>query len=118
VPSNRADGYARKLQWRLAQSLQAGGEGASKGVIGIEAGEHLQRLPNTIYWQGLWRWGIRLFEGSTDRYLASLDRHYRDERAARLSEGGELLDAARRNWHGALPPAGGRSAVRYLSRHA
>jgi len=46
VPSSRADGYARKLQWRLVQSLQAGGEGASKGVIGIEAGEHLQRLPS------------------------------------------------------------------------
>ena len=50
VPSNRADGRARKLQWRLVQSLQAGGEGASKGVIGIEAGEHLLRLPSTIYW--------------------------------------------------------------------
>jgi len=49
--------------------------------------------------------GIRLFEGSTDRYHASLDRFYRDERTARSSEGGELLDAARRNWHGSLPPA-------------
>lgn len=46
VPSNRADGHARKLQWRLVQSLRAGGEGASKGVIGIEAGEHLQRRPD------------------------------------------------------------------------
>ena len=104
VPSSRADGHVRKLQWRLVQSLQAGGEGASKGVIGIEAGEHLQRLPSTIYWQGLRRWGIRLVEGSTDRYHASLDGHYRDERQARSSEGGELLDAARRNWHGSLPP--------------
>ncbi len=104
VPSHRADASIRKLQWRLVQSLQAGGEGASKGVIGIEAGEHLQRLPSTIYWQGLRRWGIRLFEGSTDRYHASLDRYYRDERQARSSEGGELLDAAQRNWHGSLPP--------------
>ena len=104
VPSNRADACARRIQWRLVQSLQAGGEGASKGVIGIEAGENLQRLPSTIYWQGLRRWGIRLFEGSTDRYHASLDRHYRDERAARFSEGGELLDATHRNWHGSLPP--------------
>ena len=104
VPSDRVDRHARTLQWRLVQSLQAGGEGASKGVIGIEAGENLQRLPSTIYWQGLRRWGIRQFDGSTDRYHASLDRHYRDEGAARSSEGGELLDVRRRNWHGSLPP--------------
>src|SRR5215216_4684414 len=60
VSSNRADKRARELQWRLVQSLTAGGEGSSAGVIGIEAGEHLQRLPATIYWQGLRRWGIRL----------------------------------------------------------
>lgn len=29
APSNRADGHVRKRQWRLVQSLQAGGEGAS-----------------------------------------------------------------------------------------
>lgn len=86
------------------QSLQAGGEGSSAGLIGIEAGENLQRLPSMIYWQGLRRWGIRLFEGSIDRYHASLDGYYREERAARTSEAGELLDMAHRNWHGSLPP--------------
>ncbi|MDP9469638.1 MAG: DUF6361 family protein [Chloroflexota bacterium] len=104
VPSNRAGRRARELQWRLVQSLQAGGEGSSAGLIGIEAGENLQRLPSMIYWQGLRRWGIRLFEGSIDRYHASLDGYYREERAARTSEAGELLDMAHRNWHGSLPP--------------
>jgi len=104
VPSNRADRHARDLQWRLVQSLRAGGEGANAGLIGIEAGENVQRLPSTIYWQGLRRWGIRLFDGSTDRYHASLDGHHRQERAARSSEGGELLDPVHRHWHGSLPP--------------
>jgi hypothetical protein len=104
VPSNRADRRARQLQWQLVQSLKAGGEGPSAGVIGIEAGENIQRLPSTIYWQGLRRWGIRLFEGSTERYHASLDGYYREERAAKSSEGGELLDRAHRNWFGSLPP--------------
>jgi hypothetical protein len=104
VPSNRADRHARQLQWRLVQSLKAGGEGPNAGVIGIEAGENIQRLPSTIYWQGLRRWGIRLFEGSTERYHASLDRYYREERDSRSSEGGELLEKAHRNWFGSLPP--------------
>jgi hypothetical protein len=103
VPSNQVNARARTLQWRLVQALQAGGEGSSGGVIGIEAGEYVQRLPSTIYWQGLRRWGIRLFEGSTERYHASLDAWYRGERAARISEGGELLHVAQRNWHGSLP---------------
>jgi hypothetical protein len=101
VPSNRADKRARELQWRLVQSLRAGGEG--EGVIGIEAGENIQRLPSVIYWQGLRRWGIRLFEGSTERYQAWLDGYYREERVAKLSDGGELLDRAHRNWFGSLP---------------
>ena len=105
VSSNRADKRARELQWRIVQSLTAGGEGPNAGVIGIEAGENIQRLPSTIYWQGLRRWGIRLFEGSTERYHASLDGYYREERAVKSSDGGELLDSAHRNWFGSLPPA-------------
>ena len=49
VPSNGAGRRARELQWRLVQSLRAGGEGSNAGLIGIEAGENLQRLPSTIY---------------------------------------------------------------------
>src|SRR5215212_9695414 len=103
VPSSRADRRARELQGRLVQSLKAGGEGSNAGVIGIDAGENIQRLPSVIYWQGLRRWGIRLFEGSTERYHASLDRFYREEQAPKLSEGGELLDRADRNWFGSIP---------------
>jgi hypothetical protein len=105
VPSNRVDRRARELQGRLVQSLKAGGEGSNAGVIGIEAGENIQRLPSTIYWQGLRRWGILLFEGSTERYHASLDGYYREERSAKLSEGDELLERAHSNWFGSLPPA-------------
>jgi hypothetical protein len=86
-------------------SLRAGGMGPGQGVIGFDAGENLQRLPSAIYWYGLWRWGIRNAEGSEDRYHSSLDALYRAERAARVSDGGELLTAARRTWHHSLPPA-------------
>jgi len=118
VPSRGAAIYARKLQWQLVQSLQAGGE-SSGGVIGIDAGENLNRLPSTIYWQGIMRWEIRSFEGSTDRYHASLDQYYRAERSARSSDSGELLDAAHRNWHGSLPsaPTGFLSQTTFALQH-
>ena len=95
---------ARELHTQLVASLKAGGVGTNSGLIGIDAGDALQRLPSAIYWYGLGRWGIRLFSGSTDRYHASLDAHYRDEKAARLSDGGELVGTARRNWLPSLPP--------------
>jgi hypothetical protein len=103
TPSSAIGSAARERQARLVQSLLAGGEGANRGVIGIDAGERLLRPPSVIYWQGLGRWGIRRFDGSIERYHASLDRFYREQRAAAASEGGELLEPARRNWHGSLP---------------
>ncbi|HEX5164137.1 MAG TPA: DUF6361 family protein [Thermomicrobiales bacterium] len=103
VPSNRVDVHARKLQWQLVQSLKAGGEGSNAGIIGIEAGENVQRLPSDIYWQGLGRWGIRLAAGSTERYQASIDAVHRHERQASMSDGAELLTSARRSWDGSLP---------------
>ena len=57
------------------------------GTIRDTVGEHFFPGTSTIYWQGLQRWGIRLFEGSTDCYHATLDRHYH-ERACRGVVGG------------------------------
>lgn len=104
VPSSRAGGRAREVHTQLVASLKNGGVGTNAGLIGIDAGDALQRLPSAIYWYGLGRWGIRLFAGSTDRYHASLDAHYREERAARTSDGGELINPARHNWLPSLPP--------------
>lgn len=103
VPSNRAAARARELQWRLVQSLKAGGVGADRGVIGYEAGEGLQRLPSSIYWLGLRRWGIRRFDGSIEQYHASLDDWYPKMRIPRSSEGGELLLSGNHNWRETLP---------------
>ena len=104
VPSSRAGRRARELHTQLVTSLKKGGVGTNAGLIGIDAGDALQRLPSAIYWYGLGRWGIRLFPGSVDRYHASLDAHYREERAARTSDGGELINPARQNWLPSIPP--------------
>ena len=105
VPSARAGRRARELQAILVGSLAKGGVGSSSGLIGIDAGEAIQTLPATIYWQGMRLWGIRLFDGSVERYHASLDSHYGEAKAARRAEGGELIESARRNWLASIPTA-------------
>lgn len=96
---------AREQQAQLVEALKKGGVGASSGLIGIDAGINIQRTPSAIYWGGLGRWGIRTLNGSMDDYHGSLDAHYREERQARIADGGELVNEARRNWHPSLPPA-------------
>ena len=104
VRSADADGHIRRLQAELVGSLVTGGE--SEGVIGIEAKNRVLRPPSLLYWAGLARYGVLLFQGSTARYHASLDGYYRSG-GGRRSEGdeSELIDPGRRNWHAGLPPA-------------
>jgi hypothetical protein len=104
VRSDQVDGRARRDQARLAAALQAGGEGAAKGVIGIDAGERLQRPPSVVYWAGLHRWGILTFSGSLAQYYAALDLIGAGSRQLRSDDGdAELVEVGRRNWHGGLP---------------
>lgn len=104
VSSDQVDGRARRDQARLAAALQAGGEGAAKGVIGIDAGERLQRPPSVVYWAGLHRWGILTFSGSLAQYYAALDLPGAGSRQLRSDDGeAELVEVGRRNWHGGMP---------------
>lgn len=50
--------------------------GATDGLIGINARGSLKRLPSAIYWQGLGAWGIRLFPGPQASYHRSIDGFY------------------------------------------
>src|SRR3954452_19075813 len=59
TPSRVAADKARALQGRLRDALIKGGE--EIGVIGFRAGLHVQRLPASVYWFGLRRWGILRF---------------------------------------------------------
>jgi hypothetical protein len=105
VPSNQASARARRYQADLARALQAGGGTESGGVIGIQAGESLQRPPSVAYWVGLSRWGIRLFNGSLEQYHRALDGIYRLERSGLRSDDaeGELVEASLRTWHAGIP---------------
>jgi len=105
VASAQIDQQARRWQAQLAKALADGGQGEAAGVIGIQAGELLQRPPSVVYWSGLRRWGIRTFPGSLEQYHLSFDNlHAETRRGLRSDDGeGELVEASRRNWHGGLP---------------
>ncbi len=95
----------RKAEIELAQRLEESGE--TEGVIGRIAKEKLQRLPSSIYWQGLHVWGIRVFSGSQDEYHRSLDLFYQRQRARKASrhehEGESADELDLHNWHVGLP---------------
>jgi hypothetical protein len=103
----QVDQQARRWQAQLARALAAGGEGDAAGVIGIEAGERLQRPPSVVYWSGMSRWGIKLLPGSLEQYHLSFDNLAAEARGGLRSDDGEgeLVEASRRNWHGGLPAA-------------
>ena len=61
---------ARNLEIGLIDALRAGGE--EEGVIGRISHRQLQRLPSSVYWNGLRSWGIRTFVGSQEAYFASI----------------------------------------------
>lgn len=113
APSSKVALRARRIEIELARRLEESGE--SDGVIGRIAGAKLQRLPSSIYWQGLAQWGIRTFPGSQDEYHRSLDRFYQRQRArqeSRHEHDGETADEADlHNWDIGLPEAGGQFPV-------
>ena len=95
---------ARSQQGRLRDSLIAGGE--ENGVIGYRAGLHIQRLPHSVYWQGLRRWGIFRCPGSEEEYRRSLDLGYRRRGRSLLADDGEQIGAGwAPNWDPHLPHA-------------
>ena len=75
---------ARNLEIGLIDALRAGGE--EEGVIGRISHRQLQRLPSSVYWNGLRSWGIRTFAGSQETYFASIPdlrrRRFRTKQAA------------------------------------
>lgn len=103
VPSGLLEARARSDQAALARALVRGGEGDAQGVIGIQAGEALQRTPSVIYWTGLKRFRLWRFSGSLSQYFATLRRAGARAVAVR-SDDGELVDrGVVRGWHADLP---------------
>ncbi len=72
-PGSNPGARAQQLQLTLRNALDVA-HGPNQGVIGREAGAALRRWPDSIYWPGLERWGIRLYRGSISSYYSALRR--------------------------------------------
>lgn len=101
-PSNIIAAEARWVEVKLIEALLHSED--TDGVIGKEAGKNLKRLPSNIYWQGLHRWGIRLFQNSQDAYHRSLDYFYSAQKQKLpKTDDGEVIGGNYSNWHAGLP---------------
>lgn len=106
ISSATATAWIRAAETKLIQPLAQSDD--PRGTIGRIAQANVQRLPSSVYWQGLSTWGIRLFTGSQDEYHRGLDRFYEDADRHDRRRGefaGESLHAARQsNWDPHIPP--------------
>jgi hypothetical protein len=93
----------KQVEVQLIDALK--NEEDREGVIGIQKREKLQRFPSSIYWQGLRRLGIRLFQGSPDDYYKSLDEWHKRRRNTLQNDDGEAVDAPGLNWRPGIPEA-------------
>lgn len=103
TPSNEIAHASRKDEIALIEALKRTGE--SQGVIGIDAGPLLKRVPSTIYWQSLGVLGIRRYNGSRENYHRALDSFYKKGDVIRGDDGHVISGGNLRRWDPALPPA-------------
>ncbi|MFZ5823521.1 MAG: DUF6361 family protein [Bacillota bacterium] len=96
VRSDKIAERARAEEVRLIAGLDRSAD--RNGIIGVQARSGLKRLPSNVYWQGLRRWGIRIYPGSQDQYHRSIDGYYR---AVDHSEQDDEPPLS--NWHMGIP---------------
>jgi len=76
------------------------------GVIGIQARESLARLPSSVYWAALSRWGIFTQRQSLSWYHTHFDELRREARRPEASaDDPGVLFSGRHTWHPRLPSA-------------
>jgi hypothetical protein len=95
-------GRVRDAEIELIARLAADG-GDKRGLIGRDAGAALKRMPSTLYWQGLYGWGVRRMPGPQSVIERALAR--RPALVARDDDGDALDGAALGVWHAGLPAA-------------
>ena len=91
---------ARDAEVALIGQLRDGDD--TDGVIGARSGASLQRLPSTVYWSGLVRWGIFTRPHSRASYHAHFTEWTTGSGMGRADDPGVVF-SRERNWHAHLP---------------
>lgn len=103
VPAGEFEHQLRRVQGKLRGALVDGGN--ETGVIGYRAGLHVQRLPSSVYWAGLRRWGILRYSGSEADFAWSVERLRQRVSNVAVPDGSESNDATPAMWDPHLPTA-------------
>jgi Family of unknown function (DUF6361) len=91
---------ARNEEIKLIEGLKTAGD--LNGIIGIEAGKDLKRLPSNIYWYGLGIWHIRVHSGSQDEYHKRLYK-LGSPMVLKPEQKEDYPERIGLNWHPGLP---------------
>jgi hypothetical protein len=76
---------------------------AERGAFGRVMGHDLQRLASSVYWAGLGRWGLRVFQGTQQDYFRRIDSIYAARHRKQRRESGDWLDPLQgATWHATL----------------
>lgn len=109
VPREDFAARAENLERDLIQPLLDSDDQA--GVFGRTSGRGIKRLPSSVYWAGLHRWGIFLAPYSQNEYHGRIEEIYRkrDTAASRKREMAALgddfeMDSRVVTWHPHIPP--------------
>ena len=100
IAADRVAEEARKAEIRLIDPLA---ESDDRGVIGISARRELRRLPSSVYWSCIRRWGIFQHPQSQSWYHTHLSRlREAATQPGRADDPGVTWDG-QPNWHPRLP---------------
>ncbi|WP_250460291.1 DUF6361 family protein [Microbulbifer litoralis] len=94
---------AREDELSLIDALDESGD--RDGLIGIQARHTLARLPSTVYWAGLVRWGIFMPQRSQAWYHKNIDRLAGNHPALNPVDDPGIMDEREWTWHPRLPKA-------------
>ena len=92
---------SRNAELALIRPLQ--GSKDPDGTIGVRAGGALARLPSSVYWTALVRWGIFQHEQSQSWYHTHFDRLANQRDVGVAADDPGVIETHRPNWHPRLP---------------
>ncbi len=92
---------ARRAEVDLIVPLE--GSADSEGIIGVRARHALARLPSSVYWSALTRWGIFIREQSQGWYHAHFDGLVDGRRATGRADDPGVVWSSEPHWHPRLP---------------
>ncbi|MXX72638.1 MAG: hypothetical protein F4205_01605 [Gemmatimonadetes bacterium] len=107
----------RRAETALIHPLR---DSSEDGIIGARAGASLARLPSSVYWYALVRWGVFQHDRSRAWYHSNLGRLARQRLSvAAAADDPGVMDLHRPSWHPRLPtpPDGFPAGISFALTH-